>query len=530
MKKSEQARQAWEAALGVAKAKAAELETKGDAVTAEDQTALDALITKASEQKTIYDRCVKLEDQEAALATENESAGRKARNTPGAPAILPEGSRNSSSRPLKLSNIWKATMAAGAGANPAVFLKYAGEEFELSNRLKEAGYQTENLGSVLWPLGEDYLIEPIDQEGRKLADFTQLRKEVAERCSFKGDPGEFGWLMKQNAEFARKTFGLEKKDMMLGDDTLGGMLIPSTQSGSIIDLLRARAVLARAGSTEVPLPPSGNLAYPRWTSDASFAQVDPDTTTDMSTSTPGTGVVRLQAKSLRGAVTIPNDLIRYSSPAIETLVRMTMAEKAAIAEDNIFLEQVGSSVGSKGIINYTQSTAETVTANRLTLHVAQTVAANGNTLDPEDVALIQALYEESNDPDPATGWIMRPLFFSKIRNKRADAVSAGDAKGPFMFDLTRSLKDGPVDGIGDVPVFRTTQASRNRSKGSATDLFYVLYGNFRRHLIGRVGAVEISTSEHVKFLQDKTVIRVILRSDNGLAHEESFVFTDTLVA
>ena len=413
--------------------------------------------------------------------------------------------------------------------NPAVIRKFAAAEMDMSDRLKVAGYQTEYLGSALFPLDPDLLVEPIDDHGEKLADFSALRKEISERLDIKADPGEFAWTLKQFPALANTLFGMQRKDMQVSDDTLGGVLIPYTQANRIIDLLRARAVLMRAGAQEVALPPSGNIAYPRLTADPTFTYADPDGTTDGATSNAGTGVVRLLAKSLRGYVTIPNDLLRYSSPSVEMVVRNALAAKAALAEDNAFLEGSGSSLAPKGIITYTQSTAETPTTGRLTLHVASTAATNGDTFTPEDVALIQALFEEGNDPDDATGWIMRPTFFSRIRNKRADAVTAADGKGPFVFDITRSLADGPVDSLGNVPVFRSTQCSNNRTKGSGTTLRYVLYGNFRRLIIGRVGVIELALSEHVKFLQDKTIIRAVLRNDCGLEHEESFVFTDTLL-
>ena len=185
----------------------------------------------------------------------------------------------------------------------------------------------------------------------------------------------------------------------------------------------------QAGATEIALPPTGNISYPRLTSDPSFSYTDPDAQTDMNTSNIGTGVVRLMAKQLRGAVTIPNDLLRYSSPSVELVVRNALARKGALAEDNAFLENPGSSIAPKGLLSYPQSTAETPTPGRLTLHVASTTGTNGDTFAPEDVALIQALYEESNDDDPATAWLMRPLFWSRIRNKRADAVTAGQTPG-----------------------------------------------------------------------------------------------------
>ena len=63
----------------------------------------------------------------------------------------------------------------------------------------------------------------------------------------------------------------------------------------------------------------------------------------------------------------------------------------------------------------------------------------------------------------------------------------------------------------------------------ATNLVYVWYGNFRRVLVGRVGALELAVSEHVRFMRAETVIRAILRSDLAIEQESALMFTDTLI-
>ena len=109
-------------------------------------------------------------------------------------------------------------------------------------------------------------------------------------------------------------------------------------------------------------------------------------------------------------------------------------------------------------------------------------------------------------------------------------MTAGDQKGPYLFPIDRGSNNTDLPTrLGNYPVFASTQASNNRSKGSATNLTYAILGNFKRAIVGRVGVLELSVSEHVKFLQDKTIIRAVLRNDLGLTHEESFVFCDTLL-
>ncbi len=527
-KKFESSRIAWEAAMKAAKTYASELEGKAE-TSPEERARLDQLIADVKAAKAEYDRLRPLAEMEEQQEALDVAQGRKTRDNV-APGILTPNSRNQASRPLKVSNIFKATFAAGSSHNQAIFREYANEEYSMSERLKSLGYSSETMGGWLFPLGDELLIEPVYESEEKRAAFAALRQEVKERLRIAYDPGEIGWMIKRNPELA-SDLGLEHKDLAVGDDTLGGYLIPVAQAGRVIDLLRNRSVMMRAGAAEFALPPSGNLTLPRLGSDPAFAYTDPDTQTDMATSNLGTGVVRLQAKSLRGAVTIPNDLIRYSSPSVELLVRSALASKAAVAEDFAFLEGPGSSIAPKGLLNYPLSAAETPAINKVTLHVAGPGSeANGDTFIPEDVAKIIGLYYSGNDDDPPTGWIMRPMMWSAIQNRRADAVTAGDAKGPFVFWTDRGSNRSEIpQSLGGFPVYPSMQVNKTRAEGGSSTLTYILFGNFRRMQIGRSGVIELAVSEHVKFLQDKTIIRAILRSDMGLEHEESFVLTDTVL-
>lgn len=302
MNKSKLAYDAWKASVAAAKTAAEAL--SGVEATDEQTKSLNDLIDIAAKRKDEYQRIKALEEMEGETTGDFVGVGRKA---VGAPAVVT--GRTSTNSPLWVSNLFKAVYGAQGSGHRGSQEAFAKEEFDFSDRLKSAGYRTETMGGALYPMGEEWIVDPVDASGKKTADFSEFRKELKERLPLSVDPGEVSRLVKSN-EMLQGAFGLDRKDMMLGDDSLGGMLVPATQSGRIIDFLRARAVLVRAGATEVPLPPSGNFAYPRFTSDPSFSYTDPDTGNDLSTSTPGTGVVRLMAKSLRGAVTIPNDLIR----------------------------------------------------------------------------------------------------------------------------------------------------------------------------------------------------------------------------
>jgi hypothetical protein len=54
---------------------------------------------------------------------------------------------------------------------------------------------------------------------------------------------------------------------------------------------------------------------------------------------------------------------------------------------------------------------------------------------------------------------MRPLMFAGLANKRADAVTAGDSGGPFMFPVTRGDMGNAVrKELSGVPVAAPTTA------------------------------------------------------------------------
>jgi HK97 family phage major capsid protein len=427
----------------------------------------------------------------------------------GAPAVI-KGEMGSGHRPLRIINIVKAMINKDWG--------FAKEERDVSDRLVAAGYFKAHDGGVLFPFAPHHIPD----------EHKSLREEVLKRLPVYVDPGEFAHHLKQHPAIA-KAYGLVEKDLKLGDDTLGGYLVQTTQRDSVIDLMRNMVVMQRAGAQEIPLPPSGNTTWPKLASDPTFAWGDPDRSSAIGVSNITFDVLRLRGKQMIGAMALPNDLIRYSSPSVELIARTSLASAAAVAEDLAWLEGAGTDLEPKGLTNYPFSVAETPTRGSITLHVAGTVGGSGNTFTPEDVATMMALYEESNDPSQATAWIMRPRMWSSIKNRRADAVTANDAKGPFLFPVSRGdMGRAPERRLDDVPVLTTLQAQRDRVK-VATNLVYILVGNFSRWIIARSGALELAASEHVRFLQDQTVLKAILRGDAGPSHESSFCITDTLL-
>jgi HK97 family phage major capsid protein len=265
------------------------------------------------------------------------------------------------------------------------------------------------------------------------------------------------------------------------------------------------------------MPPSGQLNFAKQTGGATAYWIGENTSITESALTFGN--LNLLAKKLAIYVVLSNDLIRYSNPAAEMIVRQDFAQVAALAEDLAFLENAGSNYAPKGIINYSS----------ITTHTASTVGANGDTFEAADVNSMVGKCEDANGEFQS--WIMRSLMYAAISNRRADAVTASDGAGAFLFDTGRALGQGMGTMLAGYPANKSAQVSNTRTKGTGTALSYILGGDFREVLIGRVGALEIVASDQAgtTFQQDQTALRGILRTDMGLRHEAVIVLCDTLL-
>lgn len=309
-------------------------------------------------------------------------------------------------------------------------------------------------------------------------------------------------------------------------DAEGGVLIPFPQQGEFIELLRKKSALLRAGCRIVPLPPHGRLRYPTQTGAATAYWVGENESITLSSGT--TGYVDLIVKKLAARSRVPNELFRYSSPAAEVLFRNDMAEVLALKADLGFLEGTGGTQ-PKGIINYSQSAVDTTTADRVQLLAASVPAANGDYIQYEDSEKLITAIEEANGHD-VTAFVMRPKMHRFVRTRRADAVSAADAKGPFLHIWDRI--SGTRENWNGIPVVKSTQLSQNRTKGAASNLNYILGGHWPSLALAFTGAMEFASNpyETTSWTNDLTEIRGIMHCDSALLVEEDIAMFDDLLS
>lgn len=403
-----------------------------------------------------------------------------------------------------------------SGAVPAEEAKV---ELEIADRLNKvyvkdlggAAYEYRGGGHTgvnrfLAPLATSYMQDKIVDR-----NFRNEMKSMVLAGTDGADYDEVSWIKRK---MIRQQYG--SKALSWLNELTGGALVAPPEQGELIELLRNKEALVNAGARTVPLPPQGRMKFPRQTSASTTYWVGENN--PITDSNIGTGEVTLQAKKLAVLIKSPNELIRFASPAAEALMRDDMTKSLALGLDLACLEGQGGDNRPRGLINMPN-------INRV---MSSDARANGDRVVAQDIYRMIAILEEANAE--MEGWIMRPKLLYKYYQLRADAVAQGDSAGVFLFNLIREAGAGTPPQLGDYPVTKSTQVSQVRSKGSASNLTYLLAGMWSDALIGMFGAIEFASTAvgDTSFTNDQTWVRGILSADFNVRHEAAFSFMDNL--
>lgn len=385
----------------------------------------------------------------------------------------------------------------------------AKEELHVHHQLRDL-YQTYGFvphcghQSFLLPLASHHL-PAFEPRGARLRD--EVRQKMSAQTG-RFDPDEAGWIARR--------LGLQTKALGTTSDLAGGSMVPFPMLGELIDLQRNMEAFASAGCQEIALPPNGRLMFPKLTGGSTAYWVGEGSA--ITESEPTTGSLDLQAKKLGVFVKVNNELMRFASPSAEGLIRHDMARMAALKADLAMLEGTGGTQ-IKGLLTY----------SGINSYTASTVDTNGNTFEAQDVAGM-----EGRLPDAVaapTAWLMRKAMFAALMNRRADAVTADDQRGAFLFHPARSAADAPPTELYGTKVVRSSQVSNTRTKGSSSNLTYIVLGYFPDWIVARLGVMELLASGlgDTALQNDQTYLRGIQHIDAGPRNAASFVLCDQLV-
>lgn len=300
------------------------------------------------------------------------------------------------------------------------------------------------------------------------------------------------------------------------DQSVGGALVGPATWGAPIELLRNKEALMNLGATTVPLGPTGRLQMPRLTgaTQGGWAGENSQQTPTQAK----TGTLTLSAKKVIAVVALPNELLRFGSPATESLIRNDIFKTVALIMDKGFLDGQGSDNVPLGL-----ATMGAASGNPYGMSIV--TPATANTLSPQDVGSFISGVMANNGQ--VNGWLLRPELFYSLYMQRWTPYSGGTNKGGFVFDVVRGLDGKPPEVIMGYPAVLTPQVSITRGNGSQT---YITAADFTDYLMGLFGAIEFTQTDagFTLLSSDQTAVRAVMQCDGGPRHPGVFSFLDAV--
>lgn len=295
---------------------------------------------------------------------------------------------------------------------------------------------------------------------------------------------------------------LASKSMLATDPDTGGILIPQPVSAEVIDILRAR-VTVRKGNPQTITMPAANFRLPKKTQGSTAYYIGEGSAG--TTSALKTGSVLLSFKKLVTIVPASNDLMRYSSPGADQMIRDDIADGMAVREDQAFLRGVGTDATPKGlrywaspdnVFDVTGSTGGTTNIDAVTVSLGRCILK----LQNNNVPMIRPV------------WILAPRTIMSLMTTRVSTT------GDYAF--RQEMSAGNLWGI---PYLSTTQVSIALTEGANSDcsevylvdMADVVIGDSERLIIdaSSEAAYEEGGSVKAAFSRDETVIRGIAEHD-----------------
>ncbi len=285
----------------------------------------------------------------------------------------------------------------------------------------------------------------------------------------------------------------------------GGVFVAEDISDEVIELLRPRTVVMASGVIAVPMP-SGNLTQNRRKTGGNFGYGEENA--DIGKTGYTYGQMKLSAKKLSGLIPISNDLLSFSSTAVDRMVRDDALDDAGVAMDLNFLRSKGTNSSPLGLRWQLDGTPFEAT-NVLTMTAAPDLQKVDNDLGALELAL-----SNGNIPILGAVWFLSPRTANFLRNLR-------DGNGNKAYP---EMADGK---LRNKPYFETTQIPDNLGDGG--DESEIMLVHPKHVVVGETNGINIAMSSEAAyrdengdlqsaFSRDETLMRMIMQHDIGLRH------------
>jgi HK97 family phage major capsid protein len=308
------------------------------------------------------------------------------------------------------------------------------------------------------------------------------------------------------ADIVQKDVERQKAAMGATTPTDGGFLVPEQFSQEVIELLRPQSVVRSMVGRTLQLP-VGTVNIPKIT-DGSTAYYQGENT-NATKSALKTGNVKLTWKKLISLVPLSNDLVRYSSPGADSIVRTDMIRAMAQRENQAFLRDPGTEATPRGL-RYQMHPNNLIDVSNPTFTV-QTVAT--------DLGRCVLKLVEQNVPLTKAGWLFAPRIWNYLRMLQTTT-------GAFIYQA--EMNNGLLLGY---PYKWSTQIPVTLSDHGRTGETEIYFCDFDDVVIGEAMAMRVDASQEASYMdgatlvsaysQDQTVVRAITEHDFAVRRDVS---------
>ena len=298
-----------------------------------------------------------------------------------------------------------------------------------------------------------------------------------------------------------------QKALSVGDATAGGFLVPIQFSQDFIALLRSATVMRKLGVPTLQLP-VGTIKIPKATGGATAGYIGENTNAPKSQM--ATGQITLTFKKLAVLTPVSNDLLRYSSPGADAIVRNDLISAMAVKEDSAFIRGDGTDGSPRGLANWA------VGANKITANVT---VSNQNTAT--DLGKLMQKLMEADIPMTKPSWVLAP----RVKNY---LITLQNTNGAFVYKDEMAL--GTLWGY---PYAITTGVPANLdfTGAGSLDESEIYFFDAGQGVIGEAENIMVDASQdaayydgstvQAAFSLDQTVVRALAEHDFVMRYDKA---------
>lgn len=320
-----------------------------------------------------------------------------------------------------------------------------------------------------------------------------------------GLKGALDWVVRTYPGDA-ETLSATEKALSAGNMAGGGFIVPPEYSSEIIEFLRPRAVVRKMNAMVLPME-RGTLMVPKVATGATAAYIGENSNANESDQ--AFGMLTLTAHKLAVFTPLSNDLIRWSAPSADMIVRNDLVAAMAVREDKAFIRDDGTANTPKGL-RYWAPAVNVIAANA-TVNL-QNIA--------QDLSKLILALKNANVNYINPGWLFAPRTEQYL-------MTIQTTTGAYAF------RDEMLTGkLWGLPYATTTQIPTNLSaSGDASEVYLV---DFSDAVIAESEQIMLDVSTEAAyfssssattvtsaFQQDQTVIRALALHDFGMRHDYS---------